>query len=243
MELIRFYCNPITQPVIELTGQQAHHLAAVRRLKPGDSVELFDGLGTLAVATIKTANHKKSVLQIERLTTTQKLNHPQIIIAASCPKGDRLDWLITECTELGADRITPVLFERTVKQPKNPKIADRWHNIAVAAAKQSRRLFLPKIDLPLNLKQTVKQLKTDYPDAKLLLGSLETNCHSIIQSGILGTDIIAFIGPEGGLTIEEQSFLINEGAKQVRITDTVLRVETAAIAFTSVLTAQRDALK
>ena len=243
MSLHRFYCDQITKPVVELLGTEAHHIASVRRLKPADKVELFDGKGTLATAVIVSSSTRKVTLQIEVLDIASKPNRPEIAIAASIPKKERFDWLITKCTELGIDRIIPVIFERTVKQPKNPKISERWMSLAVAAAKQSRRLFLPEIDTPSPLKEVLKKIKTDQPDALLLLGCPELTCPSIFEIPKTESNIIAFVGPEGGLTKDEKNFLCSNDCKSVRVTDTVLRVETAAIAFAAILSAQRDIIK
>jgi len=240
MNFHRFYCEVINRPVAELSGAEARHLAQVLRLKAGDKVELFDGRGTAAVATIKNLSGKKVTLQVEDVKVFEKPAQ-QIILAVSVAKGERFDWLIEKCTELGVNRIIPVLFERTVKQPKNPKIVERWSNIAIAAAKQCRRVFLPQIYKVVTLTEAIEILKKDYPQAQLLFGSLSENSKPVLQCSFTGKDMIAFVGPEGGLTDEEENLLRQNGAKEVRLADTVLRVETAAVAFASVLTMQRDA--
>ncbi len=239
MNLHRFYCGVINRPVAELSGAEARHLAQVLRLAAGDKVELFDGKGTVAVAVIEIASGKKVTLQIEDWKVFERPKS-QIILTVSVAKGERFDWLIEKCTELGVDGIVPVLFERTVKQPKNPKIVERWNNIAMAAAKQCRRVFLPQIDKPLVLAEAIESLKKDYLQAQLLFGGLSENSKSVLQCGFAGKDVIAFVGPEGGLTDEEEMLLRENGAKEVRLTDTVLRIETAAVAFATILVLQRD---
>ena len=169
----------------ELSGVEARHLSQVLRLKAGDKVELFDGKGTVAVATIKNASGKKVTLQVEDVKVFEKPK-VQIILAVSVAKGERFDWLIEKCTELGVDRIVPVLFERTVKQPKNPKIVERWNNIAISAAKQCRRAFLPQIDKAVTLPEAVEILKKDYPQAQLLFGGLSENSKPVLQCGFAG---------------------------------------------------------
>lgn len=241
MELLRFYCDPLNKPVAELAGPEVHHAASVRRLKAGDKVELFDGKGSVATAAIISATSRKVTLKIDELKIIPKPACAQIILAVSVAKGERFDWLIAKATELGADRICPVIFERTVKQPKNPKIVDRWLNIAISAAKQCRRIFLPQIDSPAPLPKVIELLKADHPKACLLLGSLDQDSKPLIAQSFGDHDCIAVVGPEGGLTEKEQIFLKNQGAQHVRISITVLRVETAALAFTAVLSAQRDA--
>lgn len=240
MDLFRFYCHPISKPLVQLPASEVHHLASVLRLARGDKVELFDGTGALAVAEITTVSPRSVTLQVQDLQVVPRLFSSQITIAVSIAKGDRLDRLIGKCTELGVDRICPVLFERTVKRPKNPKTIQRWRNLTITAAKQSGRLFLPHIDNPLPLPQALATLKEELPTARFLLGSLSTQSPALIRQPFGSADVVAFVGPEGGLTEQEQIFLQNHGSQLVRLTDTVLRVETAALAFAAILTAQRD---
>ncbi|HPS54913.1 MAG TPA: RsmE family RNA methyltransferase [Sedimentisphaerales bacterium] len=240
MTLHRFYCENITTPTVELNDSQARHLYAVLRLNTDDLVELFNGQGKIAAARIISATNKKTTLKIESAQTIKNKINNNIIIATSIAKGDRFDWLIAKCTELGINRITPVMFERTVKLPKNPKIVERWKNITIESAKQCKTPFLPAIDNPLKLTDAIKTLTDDYPDSILLFGSPDANCPSITDLNTMSKNIIAFVGPEGGFTPEEESFLKNKNTKPVKLTNTILRIETAAIAFASALAIQRD---
>ena len=250
MDAPRFYCGSLSESIVRLSASQTHHLADVLRLNVGQKVELFDGKGSLALAEIVRTAARKLVrhspksrggvdLKILETRTIQKPLHPQIIIAPSIAKGERFDWLIGKCTELGADRISPALFERTVKQPKNPKIVQRWQNLAIAASQQCRRLFLPQIDAPLPLPQVVETLKKDYPGANFLFGSLSDKSSPLYGRSFGSADLVAFVGPEGGLTEREEIFLNSQNCRPVRLTDTVLRIETAALAFAALFCAQR----
>ncbi|MBN1391870.1 MAG: 16S rRNA (uracil(1498)-N(3))-methyltransferase [Sedimentisphaerales bacterium] len=236
MHLNRFYCPVLKRPAAELTGGEAHHLFNVCRLKTGDKVELFDGAGTLASASIERASSKLVLLRIINLEKMEKPDRPEIIIAVSLPKGERFDWLLEKCTELGVDRVIPVIFERTVKQPKNPKAVQRWRNIVIAAAKQCRRIFLPQINPPAPLEKVLSK----YNNAEIFVGSLDAKSPALIAQRLSTKDVIALIGPEGGITKSEKAILENYGAKFIRLTNTILRVETAALAFAAILAAQRD---
>lgn len=240
MSLYRFYCPELNQPSVELTGSHSHHLASVLRLAKGDKVELFDGKGSLAIAAISSINHGKTGLHVEQLEVVSKPNQPQITIAASIAKGERFDWMISKCTELGIDRILPVIFERTIKQPKNPKIVQRWQNLTISAAQQCGRLFLPYIAPPLQLRDVLTNLKKDFPATRILAGGLSGKCQSLAEVSLASQDTAAFVGPEGGLTKDEETFLENMGCQEVRLTNTILRVETAAIAFAAILATHRD---
>ncbi len=240
MKLHRFFCEHIGDSSAELVGSEAHHCASVYRLDKGSEVELFDGKGILAVATIIQAKNKKVTLDVSKVTSITKPTAPQITAAVSVAKQDRFELVIEKCTELGIDRVVPVIFERTVKQPKNVGTIDRWRRIAISAAKQSGRNFLPAIDNPSAL---TKFINDDRLWAcQLLYGSLKENAESLTDWLFGESDVVFVVGPEGGLTEEESYLLQKRGAVGVQLTDTILRIETAALAFASVLTLKRTVL-
>lgn len=238
MTLHRFYCESLAGSKVELEGTEAHHLA-VLRLSPGSQVELFDGNGSLATAVISGIRKNIVSLDIESVRRIDPPESRRIIIAVSVPKGDRFDWLIEKLTEFGVERICPVIFERTVRQPSNPKALDRWLNIAISAAKQCKRLFLPQIDPPANMHDCLESIKKDTPSCRIIAGAVSGDCPSLVGLPFDNSDVAAIIGPEGGLTDNEESFLKNSGVHFVRLSDTILRTETAAVAFASILSAQR----
>lgn len=243
MKQVRFYCESIREGLVRLTPDQAHHLVNVLRLTVGGRVELFDGKGTVAQAVIKDIAHKAVTLQVEQIRTESARTTGRVIIAASIAKAQRFDWLVTKCTELGVDHIAAVIFERTVKLAKGISSSDRFNNLTIAAAKQCGRIFLPKITGPADLQQTLSLLKNDYPDARLILGDADPKIRSATKIEHNDKDIVAFVGPEGGLTEEELNLLKSAGASAVRLTDTTLRIETAALAFAAILCANRDTVR
>ncbi len=234
---LRFFCPEINRNTV-ITDAQFHHLTKVLRLQSGAAIELFDGKGTLARALIsKIEKHQACVAVLD----TQIFPQPdkrRIIIAPSIAKGERFDLLVAKCTELGVDAIIPTLYERTVKQTIQPK---RLNMIATESSKQCHRLFLPTIDEPMSLSQTLEKVKTDFPNAKFIFGSLTDGSISIMNFDASDDDCVAFIGPEGGLTDDEEKMLKAAGAQPVSLTDTVLRIETAAITVAAVLTCRRTA--
>jgi 16S rRNA (uracil1498-N3)-methyltransferase len=236
MRTTRFFCDIINPDTAEVSDTQFRHLTKVLRLNIGDSVELFDGKGTVAKANINKIEKNRAVLVIKSIEKHPKPANRRIIIASSIAKGDRFELLVAKCTELGVDRIVPVIFERTVKQAIGHK---RLETIALESTKQCQRLFLPVIDEPVDFKEAVDKLQNEYPCSKIIIGSLTSAAKSITIFNA-AEDVIAFIGPEGGFTEEEENILEKINALPVKLTATILRIETAAIAFASVLTAKRD---
>jgi len=239
MRTIRFFCQEINPNSI-LSDSQFHHLTKVLRLQNGSCIELFDGKGTVAKAIISKLEKHSAKLAILEIKTFPKPKNGRIIIAVSIAKGERFDLLTAKCTELGVDRIVPILFERTVKQTIQPH---RLETIATESAKQCHRLFLPTIDEPMNLPQAIDTLRAEYPIAQFIFGSLSDGTKSIDAFNPGKDDCVAFVGPEGGLTSTEETTLKQINAQPVSLTDTVLRIETAAITIAAILTTKRTAAK
>ena len=239
----RFYCEKIIKPYTELSGSEAHHLVSVLRLQKGDHVEIFDGRGALADAVIKEVAGRNAILQILNIKIISQRTDFRIIIAVSIAKGERFDWLVEKCTELGVDRISPVLFERTIKFAAGAQTIQRWFHLSISGAKQSGRCILPIIDKPAPLKEILAKLKTDYPSAQILLGCPDLQTEPFMQFCKSKKDVIVLVGPEGGISPVEMRFCLEAGAKPVRFTDSILRVETAAIACAAILSAGRLAKK
>ena len=241
--MTRFFCDTINQNgAVIISDIQFRHIARVLRLKQGDIVELFDGKGTIAQAIIEKIAKDSALLKVQDKKIFDSENRRKIIIAASIAKAHKFELIVAKCTELGIDRIIPVIFQRTVKQADSEMSARRFESIAVESTKQCGRIFLPLIDKPLNFVKALENLQAEYPKAKIIFGSLEENTGSIINFDFGAEDVIVFIGPEGGLTEAEENLLKKVDAKAVRITDTILRIETAAIAFASILAAKRNAI-
>jgi len=239
LRIARFYCESIEGPVIMLSGEQAHHLAHVMRVKTDSTVEIFDGKGTVARAAVVDIGKKIVSLKIVGSETFSPPSAGRVIIAASVAKAHRFEQLITQCSELGVEHIAAVVFARTVKLAAGKNAGPRYSKLAIAAAKQSSRIFLPEITGPDSLEKTIAQLKDRYPDAEIIFGSFSESAIPAGAAGKQGSDIIAFVGPEGGMTEDEEQLLIASGGVGVKLTDTVLRIETAAAAFAAILCAGR----
>jgi len=239
LKAARFYCESIEGPLVLLDGEQSHHLVHVIRARTGSTVEIFDGKGTVARAAVVDVGGKIVSLRVEESETFLPPSAGRVIIAASVAKAHRFEQLITQCSELGAEHIAAVVFARTVKLAAGRNTEQRYSRLAVAAAKQSRRIFLPEITGPDSLEATIPLLKDRYPDAEIIFGGFSAGAMPPAVAGRQGADIIAFVGPEGGMTEREEQLLIDNGAVAVKLTDTVLRIETAAAAFAAILCAGR----
>ncbi|HEG44093.1 MAG TPA: 16S rRNA (uracil(1498)-N(3))-methyltransferase [Phycisphaerales bacterium] len=238
--MIRSFCNTIQAGEVMLERSEAHHLVSVMRVAVGERIEIFDGKGGLGQAVITKVTRRDVTLEVEKVETFPMRDSGRVVIATSIAKGQRFDNLITKCTELGADHIAPVVFERTVKLASGASAEEKYGKRAISACKQCGRVFLPEISRPASLADAIAALKKSYPEARLIFGSLSDGAESITELTCDGKDTVAFVGPEGGLTDAEESLLKESGALPVRLTETVLRIETAAIAMAAILCVRRD---
>ena len=238
---MRFHCEDLTAGEVVLGGVEGHHLTHVLRLGAGAEVELFDGRGGVARAVVKEAGKRQVRLLVQEVRRHAAGTSGRVAIAVSVAKGQRFDQVITQCTELGVDHIVPVVFERTVRVPRGETAGDRWKKLAVAAAKQCGRVFVPEIAEPASLLEALSKLSGRYPHAKLIYGGFSGGAVPILSALEPGRDVTAFVGPEGGLTEAEEDLLRQAGYVEVRLTETTLRIETAAVALAGIVCTHRDA--
>ena len=212
---------------------EAHHAAHVLRLACGDAVVVFDGRGASAEARIARAGRREVAVVIEAVRLTSAPPRPAVRLAFAVPKGRRLDWLLEKATELGAARLAPVRFERSVAggEALGPAARARWEARCIAAAKQAGVDWLPEIEPVRPLASALPGgepavFGDTAPDAAPLADAL-----AALAREVYPTFIHIYVGPEGGLTEAERDALRTAGAAPVRLGRTVLRAETAAVAL------------
>jgi 16S rRNA (uracil1498-N3)-methyltransferase len=193
------------------SNDDAKHLARVLRVRPGESVVIIDGRGAWRMCVWRADETLEPVGDVRREVEVQT----PLTVAFSLLKGDRNEWVVQKLTELGVDRIAPLMCERTVVKwdaTKAERNRERLERVAYEAAMQSRRIWLPEV-LP------VRPLVT----AAAELGPL---CMAEPGGAALTTgDHIVAIGPEGGWSDEE----LTQAARTIDLGPTILRAETAAV--------------
>lgn len=222
---------------IQLSGSEARHAATVRRLRPGERVDVTDGAGLLVEGVVATAGRDEIDITVcDR--RQESAPTPRLVVVQALAKGDRDEQAVEAMTEVGVDVIVPWAAERCVAkwQPgREGKGLARWIAKARAAAKQSRRVFLPEISGPAELPDVVTRLEAAERavvldgEASLGLGSIPVPEH-----GDAG-DIVVVVGPEGGMSRGELAAFAQAGAVSARLGPTVLRTSTAGVAAAAVL--------
>jgi 16S rRNA (uracil1498-N3)-methyltransferase len=216
-----------------IDGQELTHLRKVLRLRPGDAIILFDDAGRQHDALIDSLDAEQAQITIVRSYEAQSESPLYVTLAVGLTKGEKLDWVVEKATELGVQRIVPFASAYsvpTLDAQKVKKRTERWHKIAVSAAKQCGRTRVPEIDSLMEFSafirrpwpETLRLLFWENETEQSLYQTRERHCDT--QSALLA------IGPEGGFTGAEAESAKAQGFETVRIGRRVLRAETAAIA-------------
>lgn len=222
----RFFCPNLGQASeSQLIGPEAIHLVRVLRARIGDIVSLFDGRGTVATATIQQISDSVVELQIVERTTEALLGPPSMAVAACVPKGDRFQWMVEKLTELGVERVIPLLTQRSVVDPGLGKL-DKVRRIIIESSKQCGRDRLLELTEPMRWQTLLDQEFAAYQVGIALPSGEIWNRQSFRSQ----QPLMIVIGPEGGFTEQEEAQAIAKGAKPVQLGRNILRIETAALA-------------
>ena len=212
---------------LALPPAEAHHVRDVLRLTVGDNLELFDAAGTTAVGRIVAVTVGVVAVEVSTVTAAAAAG-VSLTVAAAVPKGDRADWMVEKLSELGVARFVPVAAARSVVVPAGRGKADRWERLAVESAKQCRRTGVMAVG-------PVTPVATVVAAAAGWVLSTEGGDVRPIASLAVPAELTVLVGPEGGWTADELAACRSAGWTAVRLTATVLRIETAAVAVAAVV--------
>lgn len=221
-------------PVAELfvlDGPEGHHAAGVQRLRVGEQLLLGDGRGGLAQATVTVVGKGELTLDVAK-RWHEPAPDPRLVVAQGIAKGDRGELAVQAMTEVGVDEILPWAASRSVAQWRDQrgfKARDKWASVAMQAAKQARRAWVPAVGGAPDV--SIGQLA---PRATLVLHEEATSQLSNVDLPSSG-EIVLVVGPEGGISPAELETFEAAGAKPVRLGRNVLRTSTAGVAALSVL--------
>ncbi|MBI3409494.1 MAG: 16S rRNA (uracil(1498)-N(3))-methyltransferase [Planctomycetes bacterium] len=222
----RFYINcPLAPGPLQLAGPEAHHLATVCRLGAGAEIRLFNGDGQEYPARIATKERRAVILEVLGEEPVNRELPFHLEIAASLPKGDRVQFLVEKLTELGVTTFVPLLCERAVVIPGEGKL-ERLARHVIEASKQCGRNVLMQVSAPVDWASYCRG--GEEGEMRLLA---HPGSHEVSQQQIHANRIRCSIGPEGGFTANEKEIALGFGWQPVALGPRTLRVETAAIAM------------
>lgn len=220
-----FFEQPLVKDTtIKLEGEEFHHLVNVMRIKINEEIEIVNGQGQLAIASVQSIQKKLASLLV-REVIFQEATPFSIILAQSLPRPNRLDFILEKATELGVTEIWLFPGQTSERKLLSENQLERCHTITVSAMKQSGRLYLPKI----LIKESLEHLSFTLP---AFFGDVEPNAPLFLDvwhKKPADKGLIFFIGPEAGFTDTEITALKTKGALGVKLNPNILRTDTAAI--------------
>ncbi|MGA3065707.1 MAG: RsmE family RNA methyltransferase [Tepidisphaeraceae bacterium] len=231
----RIHLTEISLGKTDLCQAHARYLRDVLRLTPGEPVEVFNGAGSLGRGSISAIEADRVTIEITRIDPPEP-GATYLCIAAAVPKGPRADWMIEKLSELGVEDFFPLITHRGVVLPKGEEKFDRWRRLAAEASRQSGRASVMQIHPLVNLPELLAR-----PSPPRWFLSPQEDAQRISQLA-LPPSLMMLIGPEGGWTDEEIAHFAAAGLIGVRLTRTILRIETAAIAAAAIAAAGHAAL-
>ncbi|MFZ2072349.1 MAG: RsmE family RNA methyltransferase [Minisyncoccia bacterium] len=242
MKIHRFIDNfDLSQKELELSGDIAHQIIKVLKLKIGEKLELGDGKVTIAFGEIKEIGKKNVIVKIINVKKEDS-NSKKVSLFCAVLKKENFELVVQKTTEVGVSKIVPIISARTIKTGLN---LERLQKIAKEASEQSGRISIPEILEPISFEKSLELCKRDEMNI-LFDGSgkeslLEKHCagrrpeHSNSSADeyarFSNNDSLynIFIGPEGGWTEEEIKKARGADFKIMNLGNLTLRGETAAI--------------
>lgn len=234
MATLRAKVENIREGERELEQTTSHYLLRVLRLAVGDSFVGFDPHSKMeARAELVRADNGKAVARFEKPTAANVVAPFDVWWIHSLAKGDKVDAIVRDATELGA---THILLARTARSvvklddDKSDKKRQRWQTIADEAARQCGRSDPPTIAGPFAWEEALSLPPPDAAKFLLYEGASAPLAHSLRRALDAGQPLAFCAGPEGGLTDEEVNSAVARGYENVSLGKFILRTETVSAA-------------
>ncbi len=239
MTVHRFHLPSVRPGVMDLPEAARIHATRVLRMNVGAPLHVFDA-GAEFAATISAIEKQRVQVEVGLSVLAAPERAVRLHLIMSPLKSDLTELVIQKATELGVDRISPAIFERTdtvARRDPNEARLERWHRVATSAAEQSGRAMVPRVDNLVTLKQAAEALGPSV-SGELRIVATEP---SLVQSGqnrhatagILL--VVVAVGPAGGLTPGDLDLFDAAGFSPERFTLHTLRSETACLAALAIL--------
>ena len=231
MALALFYVDALPEvgEVAVVDGDEGFHAANVRRIRPGEELDLGDGDGTVAHCVVEDVGKGRLTAKVLDRTTVP-LPSPSVTVVQALPKSDRSELAIELATEAGADAFVAWQASRCVARWESAAKVDkglrRWGAVARSAAGQSRRPYIPSVSGVVSTAELAQRVRDDGATTLVLHESATVK---LTELSVAQPDsLLLIVGPEGGIADDEISALSDAGATAVRLGPTVLRTSTAA---------------
>lgn len=231
MRLHRFYIEqPLGEELVVEQSELVHQWISVFRYQCEDEVVLFSSANVGVDYIYRIASANKKVVTLSFVSEEKNiLPKKKITLCMAVVKKDTFENIVRYATELGVSKIIPVLASRSEKKNLN---LNRLNSIAKEASEQSGRGTVPVISEILSFNEALKQNKSATNIFTSLYGEESRN---LSDKGLLEKNLTVWIGPEGGWTPDEEKLAKENNFVLMKLTETVLKADTAAVCAISVL--------
>ena len=244
--MYHFFVKPeqIAGGEARITGADVNHIANVLRMKPGEEVMVSDGSGWEYLCRIRETGREEILLEVREENSGVSELPVRITLYQGLPKSAKMELIIQKAVELGVSRVVPVETRRTVVHLDKRRAESKgmhWQSVAESAAKQSGRLVIPEVSLPVKFSAALSEAEAD--DVRLSpyeLAEGMDRTRRLISSIRPGMRVSVFIGPEGGFAEEEIREAEAHGFAPVTLGRRILRTETAGLVMLSLLMAEAE---
>ena len=222
-----FFSNKLSANMTDkLDKSQSHYLTKVMRVKENGVFSLFNKEGEWEA---KILGISKSIVKFETIKKIrQKENTKEIWLAFSPIKSNYQNFMIQKATELGVTKFLPIIFDRTIVRKLNK---ERLGKIVIEASEQSGRISIPLLEPVQNLSNFLKENSMD-----LIFTDLNSDNKKVDKSKFTNKPVCIIVGPEGDFSeVERQKILSSKGVQSIKISENILRSETAVISAISIL--------
>ena len=219
-----FYTPDISGKTYTLDETESKHCVRVLRLEKGDEITLVDGNGGWFSAEISDPNPKRCLVNVIKSELNFGKREYRIHVAIAPTKNmDRIEWFLEKATEIGINRVTPLLCR--FSERKEVKL-DRLEKVMISAMKQSLKAYLPQLEEQTKFSDFIHQ---PFEGQKFIAHCEEQHRELLKNAVKTGENYLIMIGPEGDFSPEEIEMAITEGFLPVSLGDSRLRTETAGV--------------
>lgn len=212
---------------IDLPESEVHHAAGVMRIRCGDPIVLFDGMGLQADAVIAGVSRRRIACVAEPAVMRHSANPRQFELGIAMPKGDRAKELVERLTELGVDRLVPLQCDRS-QRPVSPSAVEKWRRVSLESCKQCGRNMLMQIADPIAFADFIGKPRPS-DSLSVIAHPAGGDLSELIDRCSAASQIVAAVGPEGGFTDDEVDAASSVGWHCVGLGPRIYRIETAAV--------------
>ena len=223
--------DKIEDKKIIITGDDAFHISRALRMAKGEQVMVCDMQCNEYDCVLSEFNTDNVVAEIVSVRKIDNEPPVKVYLFQALPKGDKLDTVIQKAVECGAFEITPFESERCVVKVKadvEAKKTERRNRIALEAAKQCGRGYVPRVNPTVDFKTAVDKACTCDLCVLCYEGEETYSLKTLLQNDKLAGTVSVFIGSEGGFSLDEVEYAVKKGMKSVSLGKRILRTETAS---------------